>query len=47
MKEKVLIVKLGFTETIDNVSLGDVFMTTAILHLFKNDNVTGLTTKEL
>ncbi|MFH1847197.1 MAG: glycosyltransferase family 9 protein [Candidatus Omnitrophota bacterium] len=52
MKEKVLIVKLGFTETIDkristdNVSLGDVFRTTAILHLFKNDKVAWLTTKE-
>lgn len=52
MKEKVLIVKLGFTETIDkvisvdNVSLGDVFRTTAILHLFKKDNVTWLTTKD-
>ncbi|MBU4312385.1 MAG: glycosyltransferase family 9 protein [Candidatus Omnitrophica bacterium] len=52
MKEKILIVKLGFTETIDkmvstdNVSLGDVFRTTVILHLFKHDNVTWLTTKE-
>ena len=52
MKEKVLIVKLGFTETIDrvvstdSVSLGDVFRTTAILHLFKKDNVTWLTSKE-
>lgn len=52
MKEKVLIVKLGFTETIDktistgNVSLGDVFRTTAILHLFEKDNVTWLTAKE-
>lgn len=52
MKEKILIVKLGFTETIDrtistdNVSLGDVFRTTAILHLFKKHSVTWLTTKE-
>ncbi|MBU1061330.1 MAG: glycosyltransferase family 9 protein [Candidatus Omnitrophica bacterium] len=52
MKEKVLIVKLGFTETIDgkisthSISLGDVFRTTSILHLFKNDNVTWLTTKD-
>lgn len=52
MKEKILIVKLGFTETIDkmvstdNISLGDVFRTTAMLHLFKRDNVTWLTTKE-
>jgi len=52
MKEKILIVKLGFTETIDrkistdNVSLGDVFRTTAILNLFKNDDVTWLTTEK-
>lgn len=52
MKRKILIVKMGFTETIDkkvsteNVSLGDVFRTTAILHLFKKDKVTWLTTKE-
>ena len=52
MKEKILIVKLGFTETIDrrvstdNVSLGDVFRTTAILHLFKDAFVTWLTVKE-
>lgn len=52
MKEKILIVKLGFTETIDqkvstdNISLGDVFRTTAILHLFKKDYVVWLTTKE-
>ncbi|MBU4590653.1 MAG: glycosyltransferase family 9 protein [Candidatus Omnitrophica bacterium] len=52
MGKKVLIVKLGYTETIDQrlksdtVSLGDVFRTTAILHIFKNDNVTWLTTKE-
>ncbi|MDP8229921.1 MAG: glycosyltransferase family 9 protein [Candidatus Gorgyraea atricola] len=52
MKRKILIVKMGFTETIDkkvsteNVSLGDVFRTTAILHLFKKDDVTWLTTKE-
>jgi len=52
MKQKVLIVKLGFTETmdhsvsLDNVSLGDIFRTTAILHLFKNDNITWLITQE-
>ncbi|MBU1148399.1 MAG: glycosyltransferase family 9 protein [Candidatus Omnitrophica bacterium] len=52
MKKKILIVKMGFTETIDrrisveNVSLGDVFRTTAILHLFKKDQVSWLTTKE-
>lgn len=52
MKQKVLIVKLGFTETmdhrisLDNISLGDIFRTTGILHLFKNDEVTWLTTQE-
>jgi len=52
MKRKILIVKMGFTETIDkristeSVSLGDVFRTTAILHLFKKDQVSWLTTKE-
>ncbi|MFC1620753.1 glycosyltransferase family 9 protein [Candidatus Omnitrophota bacterium] len=52
MREKVLIVKLGFTETIDasistdSVSLGDVFRTTAILHPFQKHDVTWLTTKE-
>jgi len=52
MREKVLIVKLGYTETIDqrissdNISLGDIFRSTAILHIFRNDDVTWLTTKE-
>lgn len=52
MKQKVLIVKLGFTETmdhrisLDNISLGDIFRTTGILHLFKTDDVTWLTTQE-
>lgn len=51
-KRKVLIIKLGITETIGNrvnwkgVSLGDIFRTTALLHLFKKDDVTWLTTKE-
>ena len=51
-KQKVLIVKLGFIETIgqgsifEGVSLGDVFRTTVILHLFKNCEVTWLTAKE-
>jgi len=50
--EKVLIIKLGFVETIgkgsifDGVSLGDVFRTTAILHLFKDSEVTWLVSKE-
>lgn len=52
MKQKVLIVKLGITETIaheislDSISLGDVFRTTAILHAFKNYDVTWLTSRE-
>jgi heptosyltransferase II len=52
LKKKVLIVKLGYVETIGNgdnsriVSLGDIFRTTAILHLFKKDSVSWLTTKE-
>ncbi len=52
MKKKVLIIKLGYIETIGNgdnnyiVSLGDIFRTTAILHLFKEDSVSWLTTKE-
>lgn len=52
MRKKVLIVKLGYTETIDhrvtsdNISLGDIFRTTAILHLFKDSSVTWLTTRE-
>ena len=52
MKQKDLIVKLGYLETIDNrttsnnVSLGDIFSSTAILHIFKNGNVTWLTTPE-
>ncbi len=52
MKQKVLIVKLGFTETmehginLENISLGDIFRTTGILHLFKHDEVTWLTAQE-
>lgn len=44
---KVLIVKLGYSETLDSAlslttSLGDVLRTTAILHFFKGDEVTWL-----
>jgi len=52
VKREVLIIKLGITETIGTkvnwkgVSLGDIFRTTALLHLFKEDEVTWLTTKE-
>ncbi|MCX7591023.1 MAG: glycosyltransferase family 9 protein, partial [Kiritimatiellae bacterium] len=47
-KNKILIVKLGYSETLvpyvrQTCSLGDVFRTTAILHLFKSDHVTWLT----
>ncbi len=45
---KVLIIKTGYSETLDGnisevVSFGDVLRTTAILHIFKNDDVTWLT----
>ncbi len=45
--KKVLIIKLGYSETIDSEigrisSLGDVLRTTVILHAFKDDNVTWL-----
>jgi len=48
MKTKVLIIKLGYSETFDKdvsrvSSLGDVIRSTVILHLFKNDDVTWLT----
>lgn len=48
---KILIVKIGWVEFLDErieqiVSLGDVFRTTVILHLYKNDNVTWLTAPE-
>ncbi|MCL5238000.1 MAG: glycosyltransferase family 9 protein [Nitrospirae bacterium] len=48
MKTKVLIIKLGYSETFDKEisrasSLGDVLRSTVILHLFKNDDVAWLT----
>ncbi|HOX37991.1 MAG TPA: glycosyltransferase family 9 protein [Candidatus Brocadiia bacterium] len=48
MSRKVLIVKAGYSETLDSkvsalVSLGDVLRTTAILHLFADDEVVWLT----
>lgn len=52
MRRKILIIKLGYTETIGNgdnsriVNLGDIFRTTAVLHLLKNDAVSWLTTEE-
>lgn len=47
-KHKVLIIKLGYSETLvpefrRTASLGDVLRTTAVLHLYKNDHVTWLT----
>ncbi|MEI8176343.1 MAG: glycosyltransferase family 9 protein [Candidatus Omnitrophota bacterium] len=44
---KVLIIKLGYSETLDSeisrtTSLGDVLRTTAILHFFKDDQVSWL-----
>jgi len=45
--KKVLIIKLGYTETLENAlsftaSLGDVLRTTVILHFFKGDEVSWL-----
>lgn len=47
MPAKVLIIKLGYSETLDKeikttTSLGDVLRTTVILNFFKNDDVTWL-----
>ena len=52
MKKNILIIKLGFVETLENkseasnISLGDIIRTTVILHIFRKDNVTWLVTKE-
>ena len=51
MNEKVLIIKIGFSEVLDNrvdetISLGDVIRCTAILNLYKTDRVTWLTSRE-
>ncbi len=50
MKEyKVLILKVGYSETLDgednsrNVSLGDVFRTTPLLHLYEKEHITWVT----
>jgi heptosyltransferase II len=48
---KVLIVKTGYSEFLDRgisttVSLGDVLICTSLLHLYKNDHVTWLTSWE-
>lgn len=46
-KEKVLIIKLGYSETLDGeigkiTSLGDVLRSTVLLHLYKDTHVTWL-----
>ena len=51
MSEKVLIIKIGLSEVLDNrvdgtISLGDVMRCTAILNLYKSDKVTWLTARE-
>ena len=48
---KILIVKLGYSETLDSrlsltTSLGDVLRTTVVLHYFKNDQVDWLADKK-
>ena len=48
MPKKILIIKLGYSETLTQeagqiCSLGDVFRSTVILHLFEDDHVTWLT----
>ncbi len=51
-KQKVLIIKTGYSEFLDKesnsrkVSLGDVLRTTPLLHLYKNDDVTWISDKE-
>ena len=47
-KKKILIIKLGYSETLDSeigntCSLGDVLRTTTILHLYKGHSITWLT----
>jgi heptosyltransferase-2 len=48
-KEKVLILKMGYSEFLDKekdsrkVSLGDILRTTPLLHLYKQDSVTWVT----
>jgi heptosyltransferase-2 len=50
MKRRILIIKLGYCETLVNEqgfvpSLGDVFRHTILLHRYKNDEVTWLTSE--
>jgi heptosyltransferase-2 len=49
--KKILIIKLGYSETLDSMlslttSLGDVLRTTFVLHFFKNCHVTWLVDKK-
>lgn len=52
MRQKVLIIKTGYLEFLENgndsaiVSLGDIIRTTPILHIYKNDEVTWVTDKK-
>ena len=52
-KEKVLIIKTGYSEILDDAhdgrisSLGDVLRVTTILHRFKDSHVTWVTSKEV
>lgn len=52
MKNKILIIKLGYTEILDKVedsrvvSLGDVLRTTPLLYAYKEDYVTWVTSEE-
>ena len=47
--EKVLIIKTGYSEVLDNdfhsrnISYGDILRTTPLLHVYKKDNVTWIT----
>lgn len=48
---KVLIIKTGYSELVENgngrvVSLGDVFWHTVLLHLYRDDEVTWLTSRK-
>ena len=50
MNQKVLIIKLGYSETLHSdvteiTSLGDVFRHTVLLNLYKNDRVTWITSR--
>lgn len=52
MENKVLIIKLGYSETLEDgvsqdVSFGDVLRTTFILHFYKNYHVTWLADKKI